>query len=431
MSKNDDYTPLEVTDIQEGYFFEYDLRHWKVTAESVYEWNNGTKSREFKITEGGQILYLEIEEEDELRLGVSKKTHLGTITENVTGAIERDGFPPDRITFKGTPYTKVGEYPGRYKEKGSGEGWEKFVVWDYIDESGKHFVSIEEWDVADFEVYTGQFIQPEEISNIGRGESSESSPNLRYVGWLVIIILLLAQFMICSKKNQTSSNTYYNNEGLSLVIKQYADQSDFTILLEDMDYQSSEYKHKYKTLLFHKADSSFSETTTLWMNVSPRFFSDHKDHLGMELAHKADGKLSIVTRPPGFSNYIGNEKYGKWVNDDQHQRGDRRWEFFAKYLIISRTLNYLTRPTYYSSWHHFDRTYRHRGGNYYGTGNAYKTPYYVNTPAGRNTQWGKKAEKDRGGIIRSANNAYRKNSRSGSRYSNSSSRSRSSGSFGK
>ncbi|MEM9822972.1 MAG: DUF4178 domain-containing protein, partial [Bacteroidota bacterium] len=120
MASDSNYTRLTIRDLKDGCFLEYDLKTWKVTAENVYEWDDGRKSKEFKIVAQGRVRFLEIEDFDELKLFISERISMSKIQENVTRSIADTSVPPEQITFGGQKYTREGEHAGRYKELGSG-----------------------------------------------------------------------------------------------------------------------------------------------------------------------------------------------------------------------------------------------------------------------------------------------------------------------
>ncbi len=104
------------------------------------------------------------------------------------------------------------------------------------------------------------------------------------------------------------------------------------------------------------------EELTERTEVSEEYFFKNENNMGMEIASKVDGKVKKEVAPAGFSNYVGNEKYGKWQNRSD---GSSFWEFYGKYAMMSSLFYMMTGPTIYRS-HYMD--YRR---NYHGTGRAY------------------------------------------------------------
>lgn len=95
--------------------------------------------------------------------------------------------------------------------------------------------------------------------------------------------------------------------------KDFSDKYAYTVLLNDMDLEGkTQYKHKYKIITFDK-EGNYSFDTTDWVDVSDNFFYYHENDLGMEiLTRSPNQKYNELPTPPGFSQIIGNKRYGKW-----------------------------------------------------------------------------------------------------------------------
>jgi hypothetical protein len=173
--------------------------------------------------------------------------------------------------------------------------------------------------------------------------------------------------------------------------------------------------------------------------------------MGMELASKKDGKLTKTVAPPGYTNYVGNEKYGHWVQRD----GGSFWEFYGKYAFFSSMFRMTMFPIRYSYWNDYHRNYYGYGRGYYGpsynngrrmygTNSAYnsnnKTARWNNKTSDFKSNVRSKVQRSSAASKKSANRVssskrrsssyQKKTTRSSSRYSRSSTRSRGGG-FGK
>ncbi|MEL7119812.1 MAG: hypothetical protein AAFO07_10235 [Bacteroidota bacterium] len=235
-----------------------------------------------------------------------------------------------------------------------------------------------------------------------------------------------------SYQNPNSSYSYME-EGLDKVIKQNRAVTDFTVLLYDMNYDNGQFLHQYQVIT--PVDTTFETTTTGWLEVSSDFFQQHENDLGMEVASKTDGVLDKAVAPAGYSQYVGNEKYGRWVERD----GTSFWEFYGRYAMLSSVFHMVASPARYGYYNDYNRYYRGRD-SYYGPSGYYGTSRYTNTNAGNKTTWAKQPatfkESVRSQVSRSSNpsrtstgtrTTSNRTSRSGSRYSGSSSRSRGGG----
>lgn len=200
-----------------------------------------------------------------------------------------------------------------------------------------------------------------------------------------LLLLALSWSLVnCDSGGSRSSYTYVE-EGLDKVIKQHRDKQDFTILLYDMNYENGKYVHQYQTLYpMSNTDSLFENEVSPWHEVSAAFFQQNENNLGMELASKKNGVIQKEVAPAGYSQYVGNEQYGRWVQRD----GGSFWEFYGKYALLSSVFNMFAMPARYSYWNDYDRYYRGRdpyyGGGYYGT-----RSYTSNTDRGKSSTWGK------------------------------------------
>lgn len=107
----------------------------------------------------------------------------------------------------------------------------------------------------------------------------------------------------------------------------------YTILLEDMNLKDGQYVHKYCVLDF--TNSTVEVSHTKWKDVDDHFFYLHEDNLGMEiLSKREDGKLNNLVTPPGFTNVIGNDKFGSWgLNSDTEY-----WQFKNEFSSLETDL---------------------------------------------------------------------------------------------
>lgn len=213
-------------------------------------------------------------------------------------------------------------------------------------------------------------------------------------------------------------------------------EQNFTIILYDMDVEGSwskDYKHKYKIITDTQVnDSTFKpeEKITDWLPVDENFFEMHANDMGMEIVAKTDGKLNKQVAPPGYSNYVGNQKYGNWKTDNS---GNSFWAFYGQYAFMSNMIGLMAGPVYRSGYNNYNSSYR-GVRPYYGTSTAkYGTFSDANKRA--NPTFANKMSSNSSFKSKVQSSASRsttaKSTRSGSRYSSSSSRGRSSGGFGK
>jgi hypothetical protein len=210
-------------------------------------------------------------------------------------------------------------------------------------------------------------------------------------------------------------------------LRDMSDIPTISVLLYDMDTEGTFFKnylHQYKIIT--TKDSIPEEETTGWYEVSKDYFMLHANNMGMEIASKKDGKVEKSVSPPGYGSYVGNTRYGHWVN----RGGSSFWQFYGQYAFMSSMFGLATYPirrSYYNDYY----------SNYYGTGRVYYGPMTGGVSmygtsgsynSGRtSSRWNSNTSNN--SLRNRVNSSTSRSSRSGSRYS-SSTRSRS-GSYGK
>lgn len=262
---------------------------------------------------------------------------------------------------------------------------------------------------------------------------------------IVAAIFFFISFKGCNEDNKKQQRQQqqvsYQKSPVDVLIRDLNNEQNFTIVLYDMDYSeaSNLYQHKYN-ILIDRHDSVYTKETD-WLPVNADFFNKNIDNMGMELASKTDGKLSKTVAPAGYSNYVGNEKYGQWVQRD----GENFWEFYGKYMFISSMFNMAMFPPRYGYWNDYRTNYYGYGRPYYGpTKNGHRM-YGTNSryaQSNSRSKWNSKSSdfksRVRNKVSRSTSSnrssSYRststKKTHSSNRYSSSSYRSRG-GSYGK
>ncbi len=233
--------------------------------------------------------------------------------------------------------------------------------------------------------------------------------NLKYLIVIAVIILLTS----CASKSFTKSP-------VDDYVKKLSDEKSYSIILYDMDVEGTffkTYKHQYK--IISVTDSIPSANVTRWYEVSKDFFRAHENDMGMAIVTKTeDGKVSKVASPPGYANYVGNNRYGYWNNSG----GSSFWVFYGQYALMRDLLGWGSYRVGRNTWNDYDRNYRRSSKPYYGA----KTSTGARTFGTRSTF----AKKTNPSSTWNQKMTARR-SRNSSRYSTSGSRSRSSRGFGK
>jgi hypothetical protein len=224
----------------------------------------------------------------------------------------------------------------------------------------------------------------------------------------------------------------YEKNPIDDLVKKMTEVPNFSIMLYDMNYDESseKYLHQYRILKEDSFQDTLVSETTDWLQVSDAYFNSNIDNMGMALVTKVDGEVEKKVAPPGYNNYVGNEKYGKW---NQGSDGNSFWEFYGKYAMLRSVLGYGMSPIYRGGWNDYRRNYYPSGRTYYGNnsngGTRFGTTGSHNTNRSSTSTWNRKPttfkQNVRSKVQRSSSRTSSRNSRSSSRYrSNSSSRGR-------
>ncbi len=254
---------------------------------------------------------------------------------------------------------------------------------------------------------------------------------MKYAKTALLVTLLIAISSCGGRKEKFIKNPVDD------IVRDMPPEKVFSIILYDMEVEGNfieHFSHKYR-IIENDADGTPKERTTEWMPVSESYFKQHVDDMGMELVSRGeDGKLVKDISPPGYNNYVGNERYGQWVQRD----GGSFWEFYGKFAFMSSMFNMFTYPVRRSYYNDYRGNYYGRGRGYYGPrtstgGSYYGTNSNYNRTSRSNSTWSNNRSNFKNRVnkrtSRSSSSTSR-TSRSSSRYRGTSSRSRGGG-FGK
>ena len=164
----DPLSGLTLRGLKKGYFLDFDMKTWEVTAHNRYDYD-GDWTDEWELTAADDVRYLELEVDDEETWTLYRKVSVREIEEDVRSAIMEDADPPDTVTFEGAEYEAESSDAGHFHANGgestAGQGKE-FVNWTYVDESESKVLVIEQWGEDDFAASAGEFVQTYMFSSI-------------------------------------------------------------------------------------------------------------------------------------------------------------------------------------------------------------------------------------------------------------------------
>ena len=78
-----DVTDLKVTDLDQGFIFDYNMKSWQVKEVYQYDWGKNNFSKEYKIDSGDEVMFLEVEAGAELSLNVSKSIKIRQLGDDI------------------------------------------------------------------------------------------------------------------------------------------------------------------------------------------------------------------------------------------------------------------------------------------------------------------------------------------------------------
>ncbi len=166
--KKDEPEPLidlSLAELKAGYFVDYDLKTWEVTASNYYDWGDGDVSREWQLKSADDVAYLEKESDDEDEWSLNRKIAFGRLDSEIKEQILETGDPPEKIVFEGTAYYLEEMAGGHFYEKGQDTGKE-MLRWSYEDDGGRRYLCIEQWGEQDFDAAVGESVEEYQFTNI-------------------------------------------------------------------------------------------------------------------------------------------------------------------------------------------------------------------------------------------------------------------------
>lgn len=162
-----DVTNLSVTDLDEGFVFDYNLKSWVVKEVYQYDWGKNVFTKEFKIDAGDETAYLSVANEGELDISVSKSIKIQKLGDGLREEIRKKEAAPEKLEYDGVTYYLDEDSAGHFNDiTAKNPDWEELISYDYLNEEETLCLNITQWDERNFEASAGQVIQHYEISNI-------------------------------------------------------------------------------------------------------------------------------------------------------------------------------------------------------------------------------------------------------------------------
>ncbi|MDY6853021.1 MAG: DUF4178 domain-containing protein, partial [Thermodesulfobacteriota bacterium] len=157
-----DLTPANM---EAGYFVDYDMKTWEVTAHNRYDWGEGDITHEWQIKSGDEVVYLELESDDEDYWSLNRKIAFSRLEGRIKDHIMKTGDGPDEIAFEGEKFYLEEMAAGHILKEGQSQG-RPMLRWSYENEDGRRYLCIEQWGEGDFESSIGEPVQEYQFTNI-------------------------------------------------------------------------------------------------------------------------------------------------------------------------------------------------------------------------------------------------------------------------
>lgn len=165
--KKDRIDPLKdlvLSKMKAGWFVDYDLITWEVTAVNLYDFD-GDEAIEFQLKSAEETVYLEFESDDEDFWSFNRKIPFAKLGTEVRDYFQTHDGPPEKITYEDLTYYLDEEAGGHFLKNGEEPGRE-MIRFSYVDDSEKKILEIEQWGEKDFEASTGIVVEEYMFSNI-------------------------------------------------------------------------------------------------------------------------------------------------------------------------------------------------------------------------------------------------------------------------
>ena len=151
-----------------GFFVDYDLLTWTVTAMTSYD-NDGQQTEEWQLASGDQVRFLERAAEDgKVEWTLTRRISLRDVDGDVAGTILDEGEPPEQVRFEDGEYAAVESGSGTMVETGGASGESEareFVSWSYESAGGRVLYVVQSGD-RDFSAYEGENVEEYQFTNI-------------------------------------------------------------------------------------------------------------------------------------------------------------------------------------------------------------------------------------------------------------------------
>ncbi|MBA4368460.1 MAG: DUF4178 domain-containing protein [Desulfobacterium sp.] len=173
--EKDSLTDLILAGLKTGYYVDWDMKTWEVVSSSWYNWGDNDITYEWQLKSVDDTVYLEYQSDDEEYWSICRKIDFGKLDPGIKKHILDHGDPPEEIRYNNETYYLEESGGGHYFKDADSSGQE-LISWNYEDEEGNNFLTIEQWGENRFEASFGFPVEEYQFTDIlPGGEKNESS----------------------------------------------------------------------------------------------------------------------------------------------------------------------------------------------------------------------------------------------------------------
>lgn len=164
---------LTLSGLKTGYYVDWDMKTWEVVSSSSYNWGEDDITYEWQLKTADDTIYLEYEsDDDEEYWSICRKIDFQELDSGIQKHILDHGDPPEEIIYKGQPYLLEETGGGHYFKDADSSGRE-LISWNYEDEEGNQFLTIEQWGENDLEASLGFSVEEYQFTDILPGKIND------------------------------------------------------------------------------------------------------------------------------------------------------------------------------------------------------------------------------------------------------------------
>lgn len=164
--KQEPLVELTMHNLTVGATLEYDMKTWVIQEVYTYIWENNFKSREYKVSDGSTIYFLEIDDKGTILL--TNPIAIKKVAPNFKQEVIDTSTVPENLIYNNEIYKLSDEAFGNYQKQGD-EGWSELTAWMFWNDKDE-FICIERWSKFEFESHLGKKINPFALDNLLPGK---------------------------------------------------------------------------------------------------------------------------------------------------------------------------------------------------------------------------------------------------------------------